>query len=196
MFPQLTADCLDRWLADYDQFRPDFLLFCYTLSKACGYYPQVDFVSLKAAHAEWGARCNVWQAEYVMRDSDGLSHTKIMAILLYALSQVEWVAELEEFNPEGDRREGEYNGTPQEREESRRDINSGRGTFLTLQFVLAILNAFEEARDDRQQEFVFRLTHELEHDLMVYLLSERRDDMAIYLILESLYARDPRVTYG
>jgi hypothetical protein len=131
-----------------------------------------------------------------MPDSDGLSHIKIMAILLFALAQVDWVHELEEFNATDDRREGEYNGTPEEKEESRRDINAGRGTFLALQFVLAILNSFEEARDDRQQEFVFRLTHEIEHDLMVFLLSERRDDMAIYLILEALYARDPKIALG
>src|ERR1700734_284052 len=193
MFPALTDDCLDRWLAEYDQFRPDFLAFCYFVSKACGYYPQVDFNNLKAAHAAWKAKCEVWERTYVMPDSDGLSHIKIMAILLFALSQTEWVRELEEFDPTSDRREGDYNGTPEEREESRRDINAGRGAFLALQFVLAILNSFEEARDDRQQEFIFRLTHELEHDLMVFLLSERRDDMAIYLILEALYARDPKI---
>lgn len=128
-------------------------------------------------------------------DSDSLSHIKIMAILLFVLAQNEWVHALEEFESDSDHREGDYNGTPEEREESRRDINAGRGTFLALQFVFAILNSFEQARDDRQQEFLFRLTHELEHDIMVYLLSERRDDMAIYLMLEALYARDPKVAY-
>ncbi len=189
MFPALTEDCLDRWLADYDQFRDDFLRFCYGLTKACGYYPHVDFPKLKTAHDGWKSLCEVWESSYVMPDTNSLSHLKIMGLLLYALSKVEWVAALEEFDPTGDRREGDYVGTPEEFEESRADINAGRGTFLVLQFVLAILNGFEAARDDRLEPFAFRLTHDLEHDLMVYLLSERRDDMAIFLILKALYAR-------
>lgn len=187
MFPELTEDCLDRWLGDYAEFKYEFLLFCYTLSKVCGYYPQVDFPKLEAAHEEWAALCHVWKASYVARESEKLSHLKIMAVLLFALSKVEWVKELEEFDP--DNEPCQYAGTEAEKEETRKDINAGRGTFLGLQFVLGILNAFEAARDDRQEEFAFRLTHDLEHDLMVYLLSERRDDMAIFLIMKALYAR-------
>ena len=112
-----------------------------------------------------------------------------MGLLLFSLGKVEWAAELEEFDAGEAHDEWEYNGTPEEREESRLDLNAGRGTFLALQFVFAILNGFEAARDDRLEPFKFRLTHDLEHDLMVYLLSERRDDMAIFLILKALYAR-------
>jgi len=192
MFSALNQDCLDQWLADYEHFRRDFLHFCYFISKGCGYYPHVDFGLLETAHKEWIALYEVWESKYLMGTSNGLSHLKIMALLLFSLAQVEWVKDLEEFDPSDDRREGEYNGTPEEREESRKDINAGRGTFLAFQFVSAILNAFEEARDDRVQPFQHRLTPDLEHDFMVYLLSERREPMAIFLIFKALYVRDEK----
>lgn len=186
----LNENCLDHWLESYDAFKDDLLRYCYFISKACGYYPQVDFPKLKVAHANWCAECQLWETSYVMRDSNGLSHLKIMAMLLVNLSSVDWVKELEEYDAEGMHDEGEFAGTPEELEETRLDINAARGTFFAFQFAIAVVNAFEIARDDREQEFVFRLTTDLEHDLMVYLLSERRDSMAMFLILKALYARD------
>jgi|GEM_PF-1717798 len=186
----LDENCLDAWLESYDAFKDDFLRYCYFISKACGYYPHVNFPKLKVAHAAWFSDCQVWENKYVMKDSNGLSHLKIMSILLVSLASVEWVNELEEFDPQGNHDEGEFVGTAEEREETRKDINAGRGTFFAFQFAIAVINSFETSRDDRVQEFMFRLTPDLEHDLMVYLLSERRDAMAVFLILKALYARD------
>jgi hypothetical protein len=188
----LDENCLDKWLESYDAFKDDFLRYCYFISKACGYYPHVNFSKLKVGHGAWCADCQIWENKYVMKDSNGLSHLKIMAILLVSLASVDWVQDLEEFDPEGRRDEGEFVGTAEEREETRLDINAGRGTFFAFQFAIAIINSFEISRDDRAQEFVFRLTPDLEHDLMVYLLSERRDAMAVFLIFKALYARDTK----
>jgi hypothetical protein len=188
----LTEGCLDRWVADYEAFREEFLRYCYFVAKGCGYYPEVNFPRLKTAHEGWHAECHVWQTTYITRDSDRLSHIKMMAILLDKLASAEWVTELYEFDPSGDRREGEYRGTADQLAETRADIKAGRGTFLAYQFVIGILNSFEQSRDDAIQLFAFRMTTSLEHDFMAYLLSERRNAMAIYLILEALYARDPK----
>jgi hypothetical protein len=188
----LDENCLDRWLGSYDAFKDDFLRHCYFISKACGYYPQVSFQNLKVAHGKWCAECQVWESHYVMADSVGLSHLKIMAILLVSMAGIDWVQELEEYDPSGNRDDGEFIGTAEELEESRRDINAGRGTFLAFQFAMDVLNAFEMSRDDRKQPFEFRLTTDLEHDLMVFLLSERRDAMAIFLFFKALYARDEK----
>lgn len=131
-----------------------------------------------------------------MPDSYGLSHLKIMAILLVSLASVEWVQEIEEFDADGRHDEWEYVGTKDERGETRADVRAGRGTFLAFQFAIAVLNSFEVSRDDRKQLFEFRLTTDLEHDLMVYLTSERRDSMAMFLIFKALYARDPKDAAG
>jgi hypothetical protein len=190
MFSPLTEQCLDEWLANVDTFRVEFLRYCQLNCKAAGYYFEFDQAAIHAAHAGWKSMCDVWAKSYVMPDSNGLSHLKILAILLFHFSSVEWISELSEYDPEEDRIE--FAGSPQQRVEFRKDINAGRGTFFAFQFVMYVINWFETYRIDRHQKFEFRLTPEIEHDLMVYLLSERREPMAIYLILKALYARDPR----
>ena len=149
----LDENCLDRWLGSYDAFKDNFLRYCYFISKGCGYYPHVSFQNLKVAHAAWRAECQVWESNYVMQDSNGLSHLKIVAILLVSLASVEWVQELEEFDSTGSHDEGEFVGTPDELAETRSDINAGRGTFFAFQFATAILNSFEESRDDKVRPF-------------------------------------------
>jgi hypothetical protein len=189
---RFTSDCLDRWLEDFEAFNYDFTRYCNFLARGIGYNPEVNFSLLKAAHEGWHSQCRLWATTYVAADSEGLSHFKIMSILLDKLASFDWVLNLYPFDPTDDRREGEYVGTPAQQEESRRDLNAGRGAFLAFQFVIDVLNAFEIARDDCRQRFEFRLTTDLEHDMMVYLLSEHRNAMAIYLILKALYARDPK----
>lgn len=192
MFDHLTEDCLDRWMQDFDTFRVEFLQQCFFLTKAVGYYFDFDQSKLKAAHDSWRSTCELWEKSYVMPDSTGLSHLKIMAILLVQLAKVEWVRNVYEFDSGSEERKFEFAGTAEEREEVRRDFNSGRGTYLAFQFALQVLNWFEQARDDRLQPFEDRLTTDLEYDLMVYLLSERRDEMATFLIFKALYARDAK----
>lgn len=181
---------LDQWLESFDDFRVEFLRFAHLVCGVCGYTYKFDQEALKIAHASWRSNCEVWEKTYVMPDSKGLSHLKILSLLLWDLSRVEWMTAL--FNANLQFRELEFGGTTVEREEVRHDINAGRGTYIAFQFVIKTLNAFETGRTDRVQEFEFRLTNDLMHDIMVYLLSERRDDMAIFLILKALYVRDPR----
>jgi len=54
-----------------------------------------------------------------------------------------------------------------------------------------VINWFERARTDRIQDFTFRMTLDLAHDIMFYLQTKQKDPTAIYLILKALYARDP-----
>jgi hypothetical protein len=185
----LSADCLDRWQADFGTFRYAFLRYCTMMAKACGYSFSFDQDALAIAHANWRGQCQLWEKTRMMPNSHGLSHVKILAILLYQLSCVEWVTDLYEFDSS---RDGiEFNGTNDEREETRKDINGGRGTYLAFQFAVQVIGWFEKARIDRLQDFEFRLTTALEHDMMVYLLSEKREETAVYLILHALFTRDP-----
>jgi len=188
MFPPLDAECLDRWLADPDVFRVEMLEFCFPQTKVVGYYFTFDQDAINIAHASWVSQCHLWQHTLVRPDSDGLSHLKILAILLHQLSTVEWVREIHEFDPASDGLE--FAGTEAQREEIRKDINAGRGTYLAFQFVIRVINWHERHRIDKVDDFEPRLTPELEHDCLVYLLSGRGDDLAIYLFLKALYARD------
>lgn len=187
MFPHLTEDCLDKWMADYEAFKDAYLRYCYHLSKAIGYYPHVDFKALKRIHENWSSRCVVWADRYIMKDSDSLSHLKVLSILLTQIALNEWVSELEIFDGDGDHNEWEYNGTPEEKEESKKDLNAGRGTFLGYQFISDLLMSFEESRDDKIQPFEYRMTADLEHDFMVFLLWERGHEQDLWLFEVSTF---------
>jgi hypothetical protein len=126
-----------------------------------------------------------------MQGYGALSHLKIGALLLNELANEDWIRDIYEYeaHPKDDY---VFAGTPEERTEVRRDIAAGRGTYFAYQFVIGVLNWFEAARIDRQSRFLFRMTPDLEHDLMVYLLSNVREEMGIFLTLKALYARDPK----
>lgn len=179
------------WLSDVNQFCIDLKRHSSHLGYNAGYQIAFDTDNpdkLKVAHENWHAQCDLWQSSYVMPNSDGLSHLKIMAILLYQLASVEWVRDIYEWD---DAASLVIFGRDRDREENRQDICAGRGTYLGFQFVISVLDIYEGARiGDRAQPFLSRLTSDLEHDLIVYLMSERRDEMATFLILKALYARD------
>ena len=187
---ELTPECLSRWKSSFDDFRYDFLSFCHPLTKAGGYYLFFNQALMNTAHSSWVAECERWEAAYIMPDSNGLSHLKTLSILLYCFACVEWVRDFEEFDPESERDGYIFNGSSEDYEEFRGALNAGRGTYLVFQFCIQVINWYEAGRIDRRQKFELRLTHDLEHDIMVYLLSERRDPMAIFLFLKALYVRD------
>src|SRR5258706_16422760 len=114
MFLDMSPDCLDRWLADYHEFHRALMLFVQPIAKGSGYNLEPDRVALQAAWAAWAAECGVWSNSYVMKNSNGLSHVKVLAILLKELAAVQWIKALYEFEIAGtsDERENEYNGTP------------------------------------------------------------------------------------
>ncbi|MGO9740243.1 MAG: hypothetical protein ACLPN5_01750 [Roseiarcus sp.] len=186
----LTAQCLDNWLEDFEQFRHDFLLFCYRISKAVGYYFEFDQSSLYKAHNEWNDICREWANADENADSNELSHLKIVSILAIVLSNSEWIKELSEFDPQDEPRGYHFVGTQQEKEKIRMDINAARGAYFALQFCTQVLNWFETARIDRVQRFEFRMTEGLEHDVLVHLVSSRRNVDAMFLMFKALYARD------
>lgn len=185
---KLSENILDVWLGDYDEFRVTFLKFTQCCVKSVGYYYRFDGKALEVAHANWAAECKLWEQSYVM-PSNGLSHLKMMAILLHQLSQVEWLTSLEEFDPELDSGKYEFGGEADDVEPTRADIRGGGGTYLAFEFCVFVINWFEEQRVDRSGEFVFRLTPDMLHDTMVYLRSNRGDAMAVYLIFKALYIR-------
>ncbi len=121
--------------------------------------------------------------------SKNLSVIKVLSLLLHELSRVGWMTQLEEFDHTA--APFQFAGPEDEFEEVRKDIAGGGGTFLAYQFVILVINWFEQARTDRVQEFVFRMTLDLEHDILVFLTSEECQPTSIYLILKALYARDP-----
>lgn len=190
MTVRLDAGSMDRWLSEFDSFRYDFLRHNSALAKAVGYSFDADTKALERVHADWGARCREWQTSR-LQGAGHLSLIKIGSLLLYELASVEWLRELHEYTPVP-KDDLIFAGAPDQRVEIRHDMAAGRGTYFAFQFVIGVLNWFEAARIDRHSEFEFRMTPDLEHDLMVYLLSKKHEEMGIFLALKALYVRDAK----
>lgn len=192
MYDFLAPECLDRWLASFDDFRVDFVKTCQFLCKAVGYYFTFDQQLLKDAHEKWAAEEKYWRSVLLSQESNELSHLKLFALLLVCLAESDWISEIFEFDTAADARHLEFNGTEDERIEVRKDIAGGRGVYLAFYFCILVINWFENARDDKLQPFEIRITPDLEHDILVYLSSDYRNTMGMFLILKALYVRDDK----
>ena len=183
---KLDSESLDRWLGDFDAFRVDFLTKCHPLCMALGYQLDFDQRQLETAHVAWRASHELWLGHRVEVSTEALSHIKILGLLLYHLSTVSWVRYLFEYNGEYHK----FNGTPEQRTEAARDLNAGREACLALYFCTQVINAFEQYRTDKSDGFEYRMTKDLEFDLMHYLLGGEKSEIAVFLILKALYVRD------
>ncbi|WP_020694990.1 hypothetical protein [Reyranella massiliensis] len=189
MFLQISPTTIDDWLKDEEAFCYDFLRAQHFIVQSVGYAINPSSKALKEAHRAWKARCDEWLNGKMADPGKPLSLMKVLAILLYELCEAQWIRSLEEFDEE--KAPAPFAGTDDEKQEVRNDIAAGREAYLALQFVVVLINWFEKARTDRIQEFEFRMTLDLSHDIMFYLTGAQKEPIAIYLILKALYTRDP-----
>lgn len=182
----MDDQCLDRWLNEFDAFRVDFLRVCHPICMALGYQLDFDQRQIETAHVAWRASHEIWKSHRVSEGTDKLSHIKIVALLLFHLSNVNWVRTLYEYN--GDYHK--FNGTPEQRAETAKDLNAGREAFLAFHFSIMIINWFETYRTDKSDPFEYRMSKDLEFDLMHFLIGVEKSEMALFLILKAVYLRD------
>jgi len=189
-----SAKHLDEWMESYEAFFGGLMRCIQPFVKSSGYWIEWDTSALKAAHAGWVAECKEWESTRLMPNSNGLAELKVFAILMHHLALVPWITTLTEFDFENSSDADRYSflGDEKDRAGVRADINAGRGAYLGYQFCMNLVRWFERQRTDKRQAFVFRMTDELEHNFLSYLLSEKRDSMAIYLFLEALFVRDDK----
>jgi len=175
-----------NWQTDFDDFAQFFVRRSHALANSVGYEIAPDHERLKTAHAAWAAACRHWRAERVDPKSDGLSHVKVLSLLLHHLVSSDWCPEVFEG---GAGSTGRWKGKEHIKDKIRHCVAAGRGKYLALQFVIQLINWFETHRIDRIEPFKFRLTPDLDHDLMVYFASEKQDELSTFLILKALYSR-------
>jgi hypothetical protein len=186
----VTEEFLDLWLKDFGLFWEDMRKFVLAVSHGVGLSFETDEEALQIAHANWVARCAMWQRERLQQRSIGLSHVKILSLLLYQLASVDWATKFHKCSETPDGLNNPYTGKPRlVKDDTRLGIIEGGGTYLAFQFVIHMINWFEIPRTDRSVPFEFRLTPDLEHDLMLYLGSEIKDELALFLMLKCLYVR-------
>lgn len=159
---------LSIWRTDYELFSQYFLGRSRALCHRFGYLLYPDHEALEIAHASWAAACDHWQKERVPANSGPLSHIKVLSLLLHHLVSGKWAPHFQDALSKDSKL---WAGKEDIRDHVRKCLNAGRGNYLAFQFVIQIINAFEKGREDRSEPFVFRLTSDLEHDLMVYFAS-------------------------
>jgi len=180
---------LRNWQTDFDDFATFFVRRAQILANSVGYQIGPDYERLRTAHAAWAAACKHWKAEKVDPKSPGLSQIKVLGLLLHHFVSTDWCPGLFEGGTGASKR---WEGKDRVREHVRNCVAHGRGQYLAFQFVVQLINWFETHRTDRDDQFVFRLTTNLEHDLMVYFASDKQDELSTFLILQALYARPAR----
>lgn len=187
---RFEPDTLYDWLADYESFSYSFKRYCFALGQAFGLDIRFDSNTLKLAHENWVADCEVWRTQHFPNETDALSHTKLCALLLHALSTVPYIASVAEHDYNEDL-EYRFTGSAKQFGEAKADLVAAREVVLALDFCLSVISWYEQNRIDRKEQFSFRLTPDLRHDIISYLVARQTEPKAIYLILEALYVRMP-----
>lgn len=185
----LTNTTVDEWLSVASSFSYDFSHFALLQHRALGV--DIEFVSpeIEAAHAEWVATVHQWRNTLFRQDTESLSYTKIFAILLWSLSQRQYLGDIRKFVPTGHREDPIFNGPEEMRAAIVADLLGAPEIVSAIDFCIPVLAFYESKRTDRIEPYQFRMTPVLRHDLIVLLSTEKPSPLAIYLVLEAIFGR-------
>lgn len=179
------------WQDDFSEFNRGFRLYCFQQFRV--YSIHVDFVpgAMEQIHRRWIERCAAWLSKETHPSTQTLSHIKRAALLLYALTSIQFLGNFHEHQYD-ETPKFTFRGTKEQFENSRRDLIDGREAVLALDFILNVIHYFESNRVDREEEFSERLTEDMRHDILSYLIAGEPQEKALYLILKALYLRHTR----
>ncbi|RWY85199.1 hypothetical protein EHI44_16940 [Rhizobium leguminosarum] len=183
-----TAETFEAWQADYDDFNYAFRKYCFLQFRAYGVHAEFVPNVTRQIHSMWVDSCQRWLTEETDPHTHKLSYLKRASLLLHALVSIQFLGHVEEHDYDEDAKVI-FRGPPELYESSRQDLIDARDVVLALDFVLNIIHYFEENRVDRAEQFRPRLTVDMRHDLIGYLLSGSAGEKALYLILKALYLR-------
>ncbi|MQX37929.1 hypothetical protein [Roseospira navarrensis] len=180
-----------RWQEDFDDFNYGFRSYCFQQFRV--YSIHVDFVpgALQQIHRRWVERCEVWLNQETHPTTKKLSHIKRAALLLHALTSIQFLGNFQEHEYDEEQKY-DFRGTADQFNQSKQDLIDAREAVLALDFVLNIIHYFESNRIDREEPFSVRLTMDMRHDILSYILSGEPQEKALYLILKALYLRHTR----
>ncbi len=185
----LRNDTIEQWISDRDKFCLDFMEASFESHHAIGVDLDLHRNEIESAHDNWVAMITEWQTKRFRQETESLSYTKIMAILLWSLSQRSFIGDMREY-ASFRKPVPVFNGSDERREELRADLLGAPEAVTALQFCLGVLNFYEGKRIDRKTGFVFRVTESGRHDMLVLLTSEDQNALSVYMILEGFYSRD------
>lgn len=185
---RLDPKVLDRWLQEYSEFNHDFRLYCFEVFRAfdvhCDFVPNV----MKQIHTQWVADCETWLKDESHHTTEELSHIKIVSLLLFNLSKENFLGNMYEYNYK-DENGYRFQGTDDEKSEAKNDLVDCRECLLAMDFCFIVASFYEMNRKDRDEPFSNRMTIDMRHDLIGYLIDGNVDRKSLYLIVKALYLR-------
>lgn len=185
----LEFDTVEKWLEDAETFSYEFMRYSMINYRAAGMDVTFDRPAVEAAHAEWQATVSHWQNHLFRRDTESLSYIKIFAILLWCLSKQSYIQQIRTYSAGARRSEYEFNGDEKLREALVEDFLGAPEVICAIDFCMAVIGAYEEARTDRLTPYVWRLTKSFRHDLIVVLTGGEINPQHVYVMLEANFAR-------
>jgi hypothetical protein len=189
---QFGPSTLYDWLSDFDSFNYEFRRFCFQIGQAFGLDLQFDGNTLRLVHQKWHDDCENWRTQHFPGEpAAALSHIKVSALLLHHLSAAPFFSAVYDHEYTSDLNYT-FCGSPAQYDEARSELIAAREAILSFDFCLAIICWYEERRIDREQAYTFRMTRDLRHDMISYLVSRKTDPKALYLILKALFIRFPK----
>lgn len=185
----LDSNTVKTWLHDKETFSHEFMEYAFRWHHAVGADITLKREVIEEAHAEWFDVVEEWKKVKFRQGAENLSYTKSFAILLWCLCKRRFCGEMREYAPFR-KPAPEFPGSDELKADILRDLLGAPEVVTALEFCIGILNFFEQRRNDRNSAFAFRMTEGGRHDLIVALASDKMSAEAVFLVLESLYARD------
>ncbi len=179
---------LDEWLHDYESFNYAFRRFCFAHFRVHSVH--ADFVPnvTRQIHQQWVDDHADWLEKETSEETTTLSHVKICALLLHGLVSESFLGNMyDHLYDEIDKYE--FRGTEDDQKKAKNDLVDGREIVLALDFVILIIDWYERNREDKSAAYSQRMTPDMRHDLISYLLSGDLNRKSLYLILKALYLR-------
>ncbi|MCW1842923.1 hypothetical protein [Prosthecomicrobium hirschii] len=182
-----NSDTLEVWLSDYEAFNYDFKRFCFLQFRAFSVRAKFVPNMLREAHTEWVRQRDSWLAVEAHPETEELSHIKVVSLLLTSLNRY-FIESLYEHEYNED--EKVHIDLPsREYQSAREDLIAVPEAILAFDFCLNIIYWYEFNRVDRSAPFESRLTADMRHDIITYLVNGGVDPKAVYLILKALFNR-------
>lgn len=187
---QFSAETFKAWEESFEAFNQEFRFHCFKQFRVFSIGAEFTPGALQQAHQRWVHTCDTWLRQETHPKTRVLSHTKRAALLLHALTSVEYLGTFHEHQYD-EIPKFTFRGTDEEFRQARQDLIDGGQAVLALDFVLNIIDYFERHRTDRMSPYTVRLTRDMRHDLLNYLLSGKAEEKALFLILKALFLRHP-----
>jgi len=187
---EFNENKLDEWLGDFEAFNYDFRRYCFACMRVYGI--KSDFIpnALKQIHEQWVDAHNDWLNYETHESTTKLSHVKICALLLHSLCAEPFLGNMYDHVYEEEEKYT-FSGPAELFEKARKDFIDGREAIISLDLCTLIINWFERNRTDRSTPYSQRMTEDMRHDILSYIVTDSCDKKAIYLMLKALYLRPP-----